>query len=91
MEQENSDLQAAKRFENNDDWKWAKSKLSDMMEAYKHAALTGTDTAVGREYKRRKDVIAVITSWIDYIEGTADIPFEVTDDNKLIQRFEDRN
>ncbi len=87
MDAEEKDILAARRFENVEDWKWAKEKLTEMMDIYTHAALTGTDTAVGREYKRRKDVVAVLTSWIQYIEGTAQVPFEVNDDNKLIQHF----
>lgn len=87
MESEQQDIYSAKRFENNDDWKWAKTKLEEMTDVYLHADLTGTDTALGREYKRRKDVVAVITAWMQYIEGTSQVPFEVTDDNKLIQHF----
>ena len=84
---EDQEAEVAKRLTENDDWKWAKTKLDSMIEAYLHSALTGTDTAVGREYKRRKDVAATIISWIEYIEGTAPIP-KFLEETKFIKRFQ---
>lgn len=84
---EELDISAAKRLLLNDDWTWAKSKLEAMVDVYLNSNLTGTDTTVGREYKRRKDVAALLRSWIEYIEGSAQIPSEVLEQSKLVQRF----
>ena len=84
---EEQDIETAKLLVSLPEWRWAKEKLESMMEIYKHANLTGTDTAVGREYKRRKDVVANITSWIEYIEGSAEIPSELDKQQNLISRF----
>ena len=87
MMEEEQDIIIAKRLHESDDWKWAKSKLETMVEIYRNANLAGTDTAVGREYKRRKDVASLVMSLFDYVEGTAQIPPEVSDTNASIKRF----
>ena len=87
MMDEELDIERAKNLQANEDWKWCREKLTAMLEVYRNANLTGSDTAVGKEYRRRKDVASLVTSLFDYIEGTADIPIDIKQDNTTIQRF----
>lgn len=87
MMEEELDIEHAKSLVANEHWKWAKDKLTTMMDVYRNANLTGSDTAIGKEYRRRRDVASLVTSLFDYVEGTADIPTEFKDETSTIQRF----
>jgi len=91
-----NDGERAKRLKENEDWKWAKHRLEELINtAFSLATLPNykTATALQREVETRQKAAGLILTWFEEVEGTGvqrDFHKEKPlTDNGMITRFEE--
>ncbi len=90
IEQEQLDTEVARRLVENPDWKWAKGKLETILTIYNTVGTLDyklSDAALAKQVRLRKDVVALLQSFMDEIEGTALTAADETNTNTTLVRM----
>jgi hypothetical protein len=91
MIDESVPIERARRLKDNEDWKWAKTKLETIIQIYESIGTLDyrlSDTSLAKELRRRRGVSSLLTSWLEEIEGTGTLDIPKIDEDKTIIRFE---
>jgi hypothetical protein len=92
MEQEELDVSASQRLQENPDWKWAKEVLDSHIQAIlliETLPKNVTATALEKEIHVRQKAIGLINTWLQEVEGTSKVPeAPKPPDNQMLMRFD---